>query len=158
MSKQREPEFCPECGFVLESEEEKSPRSVPQLRRYFKGLRLMWQQWPESHPHQFGSPEELRAYLQMRAGYRKVHAAIDMEKVPKDEARMLVEAMISGVGGYILPEMQGSTMVLYRPVSVSFRQMGHKLFCEACDAVDAVCYAETGLTFDQLLKEERTTA
>ena len=51
-------------------------RSTPQHRRYFALIKAAFQHWPESHDLQFGSAEGLRDYLQLKAGFGRVHKII----------------------------------------------------------------------------------
>ena len=141
---------CPACGENLSAPKS---RSGPQLRRYFAGIKAAFNNWPESHQHQFVSSEELRAWIQMKAGAREVGAQIQIRGMNKDRAMMLVEAAIGATKSFAWPEMHGDTLVVFRPKSISFAKMKHEDFCRLSDAVFDVIASETGISQDDLLQE-----
>lgn len=149
--------YCPECGAILDKAG-KSPRSVPQLRRYFAMIRAAFLHWPEKHERQFASSEELRAYLQMKAGYREVAATIPLIGIPKDRAVFLAEAAIRAAGGYAMPVLHGDTLAVFKPKSIAFGKMKHSDFCKLVDGVSDVIFAETGMRGEQLLLETERAA
>jgi len=144
---------CPHCGCELAAEASGKPRSVAQLRRYFKMIRQAWENWPESHPHQFASADEARAFLQMKAGAREIGAQIPLAGMSKERAMLLAEAAIRGAGSFAWPVIHGDTLVVFRPKSVSFAKMAHLDFCDLSDRVAGVIEAETGIKIDDLLME-----
>lgn len=144
---------CPHCGCELTQKEGGKPRSVDQLRRYFSMIRQAWANWPESHPQQFTSAEELRAWAQMKAGAREVGAQIPLAGMTKERAMLLAEAAIRGAGSFAWPVVHGNTLVIFRPKSVSFQKMAHSDFCRLSDDVAEVLEAETGITVEDLLRE-----
>lgn len=144
---------CPHCGCELDAPSGGKPRSVEQIRRYFALIRAAYHHWPESHERQWSSSEELRAWLQMKAGAREVGAQIPLAGMSKDRAMLLAEAAIRGAGSYAMPAMHGDVLVIFRPKSVSFARMPHNDFCQLSDDVAAIIEDETGLTAEQLLRE-----
>jgi hypothetical protein len=44
-------------------------------------IRAAFTHWPEAHQHQFASSEELRAWLQMKAGAREINANLSMNSL-----------------------------------------------------------------------------
>jgi hypothetical protein len=145
---------CPHCGCELTPAEGGKARSTEQLRRYFAMIRAAFTHWPEAHQHQFASSEELRAWLQMKAGAREIGAQIPMVGMSKERAMLLAEAAIRGAGSYAWPVIHGDTLVIFRPKSVSFAKMAHADFCKLSDDVADVIEAETGIKVDQLLREQ----
>lgn len=145
---------CPCCGCELAPSAGGKARSTEQLRRYFAIIRAAFHHWPEAHQYQFANAEELRAFLQMKAGHREIGAKIPMTGMSKERAMLLAEAAIRGAGSYAMPIIHGDTLVIFRPKSVSFGKMAHADFCALSDAVEAVIRAETGLDPDQMLKEK----
>ena len=143
---------CPVCGFHAEPRKGRA-RSLPQHRRYFKIMNALFHHWPESHERQFADPEELRAWLQMKAGWRDVAAQIPIVGMPRDKTIMIVEAAIRAAGSNALPVLHGSTMVIFKPRSISFATMGPQEFGHLNDEVERVIRQETGLEPDQLMKE-----
>ena len=144
---------CPHCGCELTPTSGGKPRSSEQLRRYFAMIKAAFMHWPEAHQHQFASSEELRAWLQMKAGAREIGAQIPMTGMSKERAMLLAEAAIRGAGSYAWPVIHGDTLVIFRPKSVSFAKMAHSDFCKLSDDVAAVIEAETGIKVDDLLRE-----
>ena len=91
-------------------------RSLPQHNRLFALIQAAWKHWPETHEVQCGSPEGLRDYLQIKAGFgtpHKIvrgdttyiwfeHRSIKFEKMDQDEFKKLaakIEAIIEDVIG-----------------------------------------------------------
>jgi len=144
---------CPHCGCELTPPAGGKPRSVEQIRRYFAMIKAAYHHWPEAHDRQFASAEELRAWLQMKAGARDIGATIPLSRIGKERAMLLAEAAIRGAGSYAMPVLHGDTLVIFKPKSVSFAKMGPKAFGELSDAVATVIEAETGLQVEQLLRE-----
>lgn len=145
---------CPHCGCDLAPSSGGKTRSVEQIRRYFGMIRAAYHHWPESHERQFASAEELRAFVQMKAGAREVGAQIPLTGLSKERAMLLAEAAIRGAGSYAFPVIHGDTLVIFRPKSVSFGKMAHSDFCRLSDAVADVILAETGLDAETLLREK----
>lgn len=143
---------CPECGCVI-SDKGGKMRSVDQHRRYFGMIRAVFHHWPEAHQHQFSSAEELRAYLQMKAGHREIGARIPIVGVNRERAVLLAEAAIRAAGSYAVPILHGDTLVVFKPRSIAFGKLSHAAFCALNNAVDEVIRAETGLDPEQLLRE-----
>lgn len=109
--------------------------------------------WPETHERQWSSPEELRAWLQMKAGAREVGAQIPLAGISKERAIMLAEAAIRGSGSYAMPVMHDDLLVIFRPKSISFARMAAAEFCQLNDDVAAIIATETGLSVEDLLRE-----
>jgi hypothetical protein len=114
--------------------------------------------WPENAERQFASVDEIRAYLQMKAGYRETSATIPLVGIQRDRALFLAEAAIRAAGGYAMPVLHGDTLVIFKPKSISFAKMAHKDFCKLVDDVDDVILAEIGVRGEQLLKETENAA
>lgn len=148
-------DHCPHCGCELSKP---SRRSVPQLRRYFALIKAAFHHWPESAERQFASPDELRAYLQMKCGYREIGATIPIAGMSKERAMFLAEAAIRAAGSFALPVLHGDTLVIFKPKSIAFGKMMHKDFCKLVDDVDDVIFTETGIRGDQLLLETERAA
>lgn len=148
---------CPECGCVLDAKEGK-PRSTAQHRRYFSLIRAAFAQWPETHAYQFSSAEELRAYLQMRAGYREVGAQIPLTGIRKEQAKMLAEAAIRAAGSYAIPIIVADTLTVFRPKSIAFAKLSHQAACELFANVEAYIEEVIGVPGDQLLSETEKAA
>ena len=148
---------CPACGFAL-SGTEKAARSLPQLRRYFAMIRAAFHHWPESNERQFASAEELRAFVQMKAGLREIAASIPITGMRKEHAVVLAEAAIRAAGSFALPILHGDTLVIFKPKSIAFAKLSHTEFCRLSDEVAAVIEHETGISAEQLMKETEAAA
>lgn len=146
--------ICPTCGH----ESKGPPRSIDQHRRYFGMIRAAHTHWPESHPHQFTCEDDLRKWLQMKAGHREIAARIPLTGIRKEQAVILAEASIRAAGSYAIPVIHGSELVIWKPKSIAFHNLGHRSFCELNQAVDDILQAEIGLSGDQLLQETEAAA
>jgi hypothetical protein len=130
-----------------------SQRSVEQLRRYFALIRAVYYHWPETHKEQFANENDLRKYLQMRAGHWEIGSKVELGGLSKEQALLLAEAAIRGSGTYAVPRIHGDSLVVFRPRSIAFRNLGHREFCELNEKVSEVIKTETGLDHNELLKD-----
>ena len=137
---------CPVCGYADKSSGK--PRSIEQHRRYFAMIKTAFDNWPERHERQFASAEELRSWLQMKAGAREVGATIPLTGMSKERAMLLAEAAIRGAGSWAMPIIHGDTLVIFKPKSVSFAKMPHADFCKLSDTVQDVIKAEAGIDIE----------
>lgn len=151
-------DHCPHCGCELISHDGRKPRSIDQHRRYFAVMRAAFTHWPETHERQFANAEELRAYLQMKAGHREVGAQIPLSGMSKERAMLLAEAAIRGAGSYAMPVIHGDTLVIFKPKSIAFAKLGHQAFCALNSDIDAMIEQEIGVSADRLLKETEKAA
>ena len=142
---------CDFCGGYVGNSSKS--RSVPQLNRYHKLVSATFDNWPETHEHQFANIIECRKWLEMKAGHREIGAQIPVSGMSKERAVMLAEAAIRGAGSYAMPVMHGDTLVIFRPKSIRFATMPHLAFCELVAAVESVIEKETGARVDDLLLE-----
>lgn len=145
---------CPTCG----AEPKAKPRSIDQHRRYFGLIRAAFHHWPETSDRQFSSEDELRAYVQIKAGYREVGAQIPLSGLNKDRALLLVEAAIRGSGSYAIPVFYKDAIVVFKPKSIAFNKMGTQEFGALCDSAATVIEQEIGVPADELLKQTEHAA
>lgn len=148
------PPRCPHCG----STKQGKPRSVEQHRRYFALMNAAFTHWPEAHERQFSSAEELRKYYQMKAGHREVGASIPLTGINKDKAMLLAEASIRAAGSYAVPVLYKDTLVVFRPLSISFEKLPHKDACKLFDDVSALIESDIGIPAETLMKETENAA
>lgn len=146
---------CPVCGY---KKTKTTPRSLPQIRRYFLLVAAAFDHWPESHEHQFTSIEALRKYLEMKAGWREIGAQIPLSHINKEKAIMLAEASIRAAGSYAMPVLHKDMLVIFRPKSISFQRMPHLEFCALNSAVEQVIHNIIGVEPEQLLAERGRAA
>ncbi len=149
---------CPHCGCELAPPAGGKARSVEQIRRYFAMIKAAFTHWPETHERQFSSSEELRAYLQMKAGAREIGAQIPLTGLHKERAMLLVEAAIRGAGSHSKPVIHCETLVIFRPKSISFSRMAHADFCRLSDDVAAVIRNETGIDPEEMMRQTEAAA
>lgn len=144
---------CKVCGCAVDGPTKGAPRSLDQLRRFFAVIRAAFHHWPETSARQFANEEELRAYVQMKAGYREIAAKIPLAGVNSQRALILVEAAIRAAGSYAMPVLHNDELVIFKPRSISFAKLGHTDFCRLNDAVETVIEQEVGVPVETLLKE-----
>jgi len=116
-------------------------------------IKAAFMHWPEWHERQFSSSEELRSFLQMKAGAREIGAQIPLVGLSKERAMLLAEAAIRGAGSYAMPVIHGDVLVIFRPKSISFSRMPHAAFCQLSDDVAAVIEAETHIKVEDMMRE-----
>jgi hypothetical protein len=80
-------------------------RSLPHHNRLWALIRAAWKHWPSTHEIQCGSPEGLKEYLQLKAGFTTPHKivrghktyiwfenrSIAFEKMSQDEFNLFAE-------------------------------------------------------------------
>ena len=145
-------EMCPQCAAKAK------PRSPEQHRRFFALMRAAFMHWPDAHERQFASQEELRKWLQMKAGWREVGAQIPISGIPKDKALFLAKAAIQAAESFAEPVFYKDNLVIFKPKSIAFAKMGPAEFNALNDAVSQVIEAEIGIAADRLLKETESAA
>lgn len=148
---------CPHCGCEI-NDKRKKMRSYPQLKRYFALLKAALAHWPEQYDYQFTSVDELRSYLQMKAGYREVGAQIPLVGLNAGRAKMLAEAAIRATKSYAIPVLHGDTLVIFRPKSISFSKLPHHEACRLFADVESAIEQIIGVSADQLLDMEANAA
>lgn len=121
-------------------------------------IKVAFDNWPESDERQFASAEELRKYLQMKAGYRDVGAKIPLVGLNRERATMLAEAAIRAAGSYAVPVLFDDQLVVFRPRSIAFEKLSHKDACKLFDDVADLIEQTIGVTADKLLKESEKVA
>ncbi len=143
---------CPMCKRPMGS-----PRSYQQHKRYFAVIAALFTQWPESHERQFPDEIALRKWLQIKAGHFTTKT-VDLYGVPASKARLIVMSALEDAGPYSEAVVQGRNLVTMTPKSINYDRLGHKAFCRLNDEIDAVIFAETGMSGELLLKETERAA
>lgn len=149
---------CEVCGHEPSATKGGKPRSVEQIRRYFKLIRQAYVHWPEGHPRQFASEEECRKWLQMKAGAREVGAELPLTGLQKDRALLLAEMAIRAAGAFAHPVLHGDRLVVWVPKSIKFSSMPHLEFCALAQSVEEVIAAEAGISAYDLLRNAKEAA
>ncbi len=136
------------------------PRSLPQHRRHFGVIKALLAHWPETHPFKPDDAEHLRAWLYVKAGYRRVrHIDVNIAN-PKELAiaLALAETILRTAKVHGFPRVHEQALVIFLPKSIAWDKLSHKAFCELDQDVSDVIKAETGLDPDQVLKETEAAA
>lgn len=141
---------CPHCGCSFDAKEK--PRSYQQLKRFFAIVRQAWHHWPE-YAKKVDSEDDLRRWLTMSAGYRKIGARIPLKGINSDAAKMLFTEAIKGAGAYAHPVVFDDELIIWTPRSIAFNSMGPSEFNDLCDKVSDVIEAQTGLRVEDMMKE-----
>jgi hypothetical protein len=103
------------------------PRSGPQHRRLFALINAAWKHWPETHEVQCGSPEGLRDYLQIKAGFGIPHKIV-----------------------------RGSTTYIwFEHKSIAYEKMAQDEFTKLADKIEAIIVDVVGVPADKLLVMDR---
>lgn len=144
--------LCPQCAAKAR------PRSPEQHRRFFALIKAAFHHWPEGHARQFTSQDELRKWLQMKAGWREVGAQIPLSGINPDKALFLAKAAIQAVESFAEPVFYKDSLVIFKPKSIAFDKMKQAEFNDLNDAVSQVIEAEIGVPADRLLKETENAA
>jgi hypothetical protein len=147
---------CTICGSPQDHADDR--RSVPHLRRYFSLIRATFAHWPERHARQFTNSEDLRKFLQMKAGHREMAASIPLSGINKDRAVILVEGAIKAAGSYAFPTVHKDQLIIWKPKSIAFGKLNHMEAVGLFADVEDVIRAETGLDPAQLMKEHEGAA
>lgn len=102
-------------------------RSSASHNHEFAWLREAWQSLPEHLADRFPSPEHLRKWALIRAGYSDSHTIVCSSKA--EAAR--VAAFIRPLDEFAVVNVQGTTVTRYTAKSQSKRAMGAKEFYES---------------------------
>ena len=141
---------CPQCGSKT-----KSPRFLPQHRRFFALVKVAMDNWPEHHWFQPVDEQHLRRWLTCKAGYHAV-TTIDLDGDHQETGRAAVriaESAIRASGGVAFVRPHGTALAIFTPLSISFARMKHQAFCDLCDRVANVIAREIGASADDLIRE-----
>ena len=106
----------------------KKPRSTPQHRRFFALIKAAWKHWPSSHEVQAGSPEGLRDYLQIKAGFGIPH------KIVRGD----------------------TTYIWFEHKSIAYEKMNQEEFGKLADKVESIIEDVIGVPADKLLTMNRS--
>lgn len=141
-------DVCPTCGATT-----KRIRSLEQHRRYFGVIRAALHYWPDTHEKQFEDEDDLRYWLQMKAGHREVRNRVSLKGLRRKDALFVAEAVIRGSKGYTVPVIHKKELVIFGPKSIAYANLGQAKFSELNNEIDALLQIEIGLTGEQLLNE-----
>lgn len=148
--------FADECDkllvvgldYVLEVQED---RSEAEHRFYFAAVNKGWKNLPEKLDKEFASPDQLRKWCLIKAGYRNV----DIEVFESESAAIqaLRYAMKRKQKDFSIIEQRGPTLTELTAKSQSLKAMGKKDFQESKAAVLDIIAGMIGVRPEQLLTE-----
>lgn len=141
---------CPHCGCSHDANEK--PRSLPQLRRYFALIRAAYHHWPD-YAHKVIDEEDLRKWLQMSAGWRRIGARVPLKGIDPQVAKMLVAQVFAQLKAHEHTVIFDNELIVWCPESIAFAKMGPAEFNELIDNVSDVIEVQTGLRVEDLMKE-----
>lgn len=107
------------------------PASSASRNHYFASIKEAWDNMPETMSDRFPTPEHLRKYCLIRAGYRDERTITAGSKA---EAQR-VAAFIRPMDDFAVVAVREATVVVWTAKSQSARAMGRKVFQESKDAV-----------------------
>ena len=117
-------------------------RSMRSHRHYFSCIRDAWENLPEGLAEGFATPDHLRRFALIKAGYRDERSIVCASKA---EAQR-VAAFIRPMDEYALVTVREAVVIVYTPKSQSLRAMGKREFQESKDAVLTVLSHMIGVT------------
>jgi hypothetical protein len=125
-------------------------RSAASHRHYFAAVNEAWANLPEDQASRFPTPEHLRKWALIQAGYfdrREITCA------SKAEA-LRVAAFVTPMDPYAVVAVSGAAVAVLTARSQSVRAMGKAEFQRSKDAVLAVLADMLGVTTDALSRAE----
>ncbi|MGY2048862.1 hypothetical protein [Methylobacterium sp. JK268] len=128
---------------------EHEPRSSAAHGHYFACLRDAWESLPEAEAARFPTPEHLRKYALIKAGFRDEQTFVASSKA---EARRLA-AFLQPVDEFAVISVREAVVIRWTAQSQSMRAMGSAEFQRSKDAVLAVVADMIGVTSPQLLRQ-----
>ena len=114
------------CGEVYRMDI-REERSEASHRHYFASIREAWLNLPEHMAEQVATPEHLRKFALIKAGYRdeRVIAA----ESPEEAQRL--KALVRSYDDFAIISVDGNTVTVLTAKSQSMRAMGKKEFSES---------------------------
>lgn len=106
-------------------------RSAASHRHFFAAVNEAHNNLPEDMAERLPTPEHLRKYALIRAGYRDERAIV----CPTKGEAMRVAAFVRPLDDFAVVETDGLVVTVYTAKSQSMRAMGKKTFQESKDAV-----------------------
>jgi hypothetical protein len=106
-------------------------RSPPSHRHYFAAVRECWLSLPDEQSERFGSPDHLRRWALVKAGFRDERSVVCASKA---EAKR-VAAFIKPMDDYAVVIVREAVVIVYTAKSQSVRAMGKQEFQASKEAV-----------------------
>ncbi len=141
--------FAPGDRLVLEPYEE---RSMASHKQYFAAVREAWKNLPEDAADRYDTPEKLRKWALVRAGFCD-ETYFDFESDQKAHA---VAAMMRKLDEFAVVTVKKGQIRIYRPKSQSIHAMGKEDFEASKRAVLDILSGVIGVSRAALAKEGRS--
>lgn len=114
-------EVCPECGCILKSAKARTQKTHSH---YFALIHDAWESLPEAISGEFPSPEHLRKYALIKAGFCTTHKMI----CAHNKAAIEASALVMDLDEFAICEVQQNIVSIYRAQSQSYKAMGRDVF------------------------------
>lgn len=119
-------------------------RSMRSHSHFFASIKSGWDNLPEEYAHEFATPEHLRKWLLIRAGW---HDRRSIVAASKSEAQRIA-AFVRPMDEFAVVQVQESTVTIYTAKSQSMRAMGKEAFqrskTDCLDLLDDMLGTERG--------------
>ncbi len=133
--------------YIVTVEEQRSEASH---RSFFASVTEAWRSLPEDHAERFPTPDHLRRYALIKAGYCERR---DVVCANNNEA-MRLAALVKTLDSYSLTMVSERAVSIWTALSQSKRAMGKQKFIESQNAVRDYCAALIGVATDRLPEVE----
>jgi hypothetical protein len=121
-------------------------RSAISHRHYFASVNEAWQNLPETYADRFPTPEHLRKWALIKAGYFDSRSIVESSKA---QAQRLA-AFMKPIDDFAVVTIEGSAVTVYTAKSQSMRAMGKGEFQRSKNAVLEVIASMTGVSVGEL--------
>lgn len=132
--------------YTLAAHEDRSPKSH---RHFFVTVNEAWKTLPEDMAYTFPTPDHLRKYALIQAGYRDERTIV----VSSRAEALRLAAFVKPMDEYAFVSTAGSTVVVLTAKSQSERAMGRAEFQASKDAVLAILAEMLGVDPATLAKQ-----
>lgn len=131
-------------------------RSSPHHRLFFAAIRLAFDNWPEQHPEQFATAEELRGWLLCKAGHcSQIKLELDHPNYACKSSEMFSFFIQKAFGQRtIFFKSHGSLLIGYVPESIAKDKVDQTEFTVISQKVSDVLKAETNMSLDDFKQEQ----
>ena len=137
--------------YMVEAHE---PRSLQSHNHFFAALADAWQNLPEQMAETFASPDHLRRWALIKAGFRDERSIVCASKA---EAKRLV-AFIKPIDDYAVVVAHEAVVVVLTAKSQSMKAMGKRDFQASKDAVLQIVSDMIGSTTERLNQNAASAA
>lgn len=121
-------------------------RSAKSHKHYFAAIRSAWKTLPEDIAENFASPDHLRKWCLIKAGFRDERTIVCASKAEADR----VKAFIKPMDQFAVVLSQAATVKVYTAASQSMRAMGKKDFQASKQAVLEIVAGMIGVDVETL--------